>query len=94
MVTLRLRRVRIPKRVPHAGVLAALATVAVIASSPSWGAPAARHPSAAQLRDEAPIGARQPRVQDLPPNVVRDENRLSGGDAFDRKLAHSVCREC
>jgi hypothetical protein len=94
MIWLCLHRVRIPKRVPHAGILAAVATTAILASSPSWSAAAAQQPSVAQLRDEAPIGARQPRIQDLPPSVVRDENRLSGEDAFDKTLAHSVCREC
>jgi hypothetical protein len=45
-------------------------------------------------RLKAPIGHRQPRPQDLPPNVVREERRPTTTDerALDEKL--QICRQC
>jgi hypothetical protein len=49
----------------------------------------------AQARNEAPVGHRQPRVQDLPANVQHDEDKASAEqDALDRKLQNSICRGC
>src|SRR5262245_22597057 len=44
-------------------------------------------------RMEAPIGHRQPRPQDLPENVQRDEGRRSAADEeLDKKL--QICKGC
>ena len=44
-------------------------------------------------RLKAPIGHRQPRVQDLPPNVRRDEGRTTIEErSLDEKL--KICRQC
>jgi hypothetical protein len=44
-------------------------------------------------RLKAPIGHRQPRLQDLPPNVRRDEGRTTIDErALDEKL--KICRQC
>jgi hypothetical protein len=46
-----------------------------------------------ELRYQAPIGARQPRPQDLPANVVREEGRATASQrTFDKKL--EICRDC
>jgi len=49
-----------------------------------------------QVRDRAPIGHRQPRPQDLPPGVRRDERRTTGITSEDRKLDKKleICRKC
>ena len=47
-------------------------------------------------RMQAPIGHRQPRVQDLPPNVLRKENgqdgRFNAEIELDQKLG--ICKGC
>jgi hypothetical protein len=44
-------------------------------------------------RLKAPIGHRQPRVQDLPPNIRRDEGRTTIEErSLDEKL--KICRAC
>jgi hypothetical protein len=46
-----------------------------------------------ELRYQAPIGARQPRPQDLPPGVLRDEGHATESQrAFDKSL--EICRHC
>ena len=52
--------------------------------------------SGEQARDRAPIGHRQPRPQDLPPGVRRDERRTTGITSEDRKLDKKleICRKC
>ena len=52
--------------------------------------------SGEQARDRAPIGHRQPRPQDLPPGVRRDERRTTGITSEDRKLDKrlEICRKC
>jgi hypothetical protein len=53
--------------------------------------PADRHSSDPRLR--APIGARQPRPQDLPPQVLRNEGQVSPSQRdFDSSL--QICRGC
>jgi hypothetical protein len=49
-----------------------------------------------QLRDRAPIGHRQPRPQDLPPNVRRDERGSIGPTSEERDLDKKleICRRC
>ena len=55
--------------------------------------PGAQQPSDSQLRYQAPIGHRQPRPQDLPPNVTRDEGKATSGErALDQKL--EICVKC
>jgi hypothetical protein len=47
----------------------------------------------AELRLQAPIGARQPRPQDLPATVLRDEGRATASQRkFDKSL--EICRDC
>jgi hypothetical protein len=44
-------------------------------------------------RYKAPIGARQPRPQDLPPGVLRDEGHVTPSERdFDKNL--QICRPC
>ena len=67
----------------------------VTLSCPAGAQSVAQSDAAAQARYEAPIGHRQPRLQDLPPGVRRDEDRLTAGqEAFDKKLENRICRGC
>ena len=44
-------------------------------------------------RLQAPIGARQPRPQDLPAQVLREEGRATASQrTFDKSL--EICRDC
>ena len=45
---------------------------------------------------QAPIGHRQPRPAELPPDVRRDERdgRTAAEKAFDQKLENSICQKC
>ena len=89
--------------------LAAFATVALcfggpmssVASAQSSGAPVldTQRPLGGPL--PAPVGHRQPRQQDLPPSVLRDEGGpgvprddrgTTGQGATDRSL--TICRKC
>lgn len=90
------RSIRSPIGVPRAGVLAATIAAAILASSATWTAALAqqRGLDAQQLRDEAPIGHRQPRIEDLPPGVVRDENKKDKPTGLDKKLEDDICRGC
>jgi hypothetical protein len=75
------------------GILAVAIGSAILATALSSGAGAQE--TAAQERDQAPIGHRQPRPQDLPGSVVREENHPNNsGYAFDKKLENSICRGC
>jgi hypothetical protein len=80
----------------RAGVLAAAVAAAILASSATSRTALAQQPDpAANLRYEAPIGHRQPRIQDLPPDVAQDEKKMQDEqDALDRKLETSICRGC
>jgi len=52
-------------------------------------------PIETQGRMQAPVGHRQPRVQDLPPNVLRKEGGEGGINAdqeLDQKL--EICKGC
>jgi hypothetical protein len=76
-----------------AAVLAALsvsgAGVSNAATTPKLPVPRAEP----QLRAQAPIGHRQPRPQDLPPSVLRDEEKGAGANkTLDQKL--EICRKC
>jgi hypothetical protein len=54
---------------------------------------AAQSGAAPAPRLQAPIGHRQPRAQDLPPNVRRDEGGATAEQrALDKKL--EICRNC
>jgi hypothetical protein len=80
-------------RISRGGILAAAIGSAILATALSNGALAQE--TVAQERDQAPIGHRQPRPQDLPRSVVRQENRPNNpGYAFDKKLEDSICRGC
>jgi hypothetical protein len=64
-------------------------------SGPADAQNVAQSGAVAQGRNEAPIGHRQPRVQDLPSGVPRDEDRMKADqDALDKKLEGSICRGC
>jgi hypothetical protein len=78
------------------GVLAATVAAAILANSAPWTAALAQQPGpAAQPRDEAPIGHRQPHIQDIPPGVVQHENKMeTEQNALDKKLENSICRGC
>lgn len=56
-------------------------------------APRSERQSSEELRLQAPIGARQPRPQDLPPQVLREEGRATASQRkFDKSL--EICRDC
>ena len=88
------------------GALFAIATILQVSTTYSTQAAAqagpaprsttAQAPATEQLRDRAPIGHRQPRVQDLPPAARRDESHslsaTPGERGVDSKL--QICREC
>jgi hypothetical protein len=93
----------------HADLLALTVTAAFIALTASGGAgsvlaqnnpPPAASPQTAEPRSsisqdrmEAPVGHRQPRPQDLPPSVQRDEgSRTPAEQELDDKL--QICRGC
>lgn len=52
-------------------------------------------PAATEGRAQAPVGHRQPRPQDLPPDVLRDKNGAARSPV-DRELDHrmQICRDC
>jgi hypothetical protein len=86
---------------PHVMIAAAgLATLLLVSTDLSGTAAAqVRSPSPQipdQLRDRAPIGHRQPRPQDLPSAVRRDESRTRGPTAEERALDKKleICRHC
>jgi hypothetical protein len=64
------RSIRSPIGVSGIGVLAAMVVATIAANSATSNAALAQQPGPdAPQRDEAPIGHRQPRIQDLPPGV-------------------------
>jgi hypothetical protein len=79
----------------------ALSVLLILASASAAPAQTALPPAAVQPkaqpgvdpRFQAPIGHRQPRPQDLPPSVRRDEGHAVSGDrALDERL--QICRQC
>jgi hypothetical protein len=89
------RSIRSPTGVSRVGVLATVAAAILVTSVTLTAALAQQPGPAAQPRDQAPIGHRQPRIQDLPPSVVQKENKLqTEQDALDKKLESSICRGC
>jgi hypothetical protein len=78
--------------IPLAAVLVAL-SVSGAGFSNAATTPKFPVPRAEQLRAQAPIGHRQPRPQDLPPSVLRDEEKGAGANkTLDQKL--EICRKC
>jgi hypothetical protein len=62
-------------------------------TSPTVGAPSGLQQQGTDPRLKAPIGHRQPRPSDLPPNVRRNEGRpLTTDRDLDERL--KICREC
>ncbi len=92
--------IRSPMGASRAGVLAATVAATILANSAPWTAALAQQPGGVdQQRAEAPIGHRQPRIQDLPPGVVQNENKNENKmeaeqNALDKKLENSICRGC
>ena len=55
--------------------------------------PSSEQRTSDHLRDQAPIGARQPRPRDLPESVLRNEGRVDPGQReFDKTL--DICKGC
>ena len=55
--------------------------------------PSSEQQSSDDLRDQAPIGARQPRPRDLPESVLRNEGHVDPGQReFDKTL--EICKGC
>jgi hypothetical protein len=74
---------------------AGLASVASAQSNPTPRpeTPAPRPDTQGRVVPEAPVGHRQPRPQDLPPSVRREEGtRTPDQEALDKKL--EICRGC
>ena len=83
----------------RSGVLAATFAAAILANSATWTVALAQQPGpVTQQSDEAPIGYVQPRMQDLPPSVARDEKEAEPElDAIAKelhKLENRICRGC
>jgi hypothetical protein len=83
----------------HIRAMGTVVTLALLisAGSGTWSTALAQEqlPSSAleSLRMKAPIGHRQPRVQDLPPDVAKEEGVPTPGQrAFDEQLR--ICRDC
>jgi hypothetical protein len=76
----------------------AIGLIAVVLSgAASFGEPVPQMNSTplsnAQTRGQAPIGHRQPRVQDLPPGLQREQGGATADQrALDKKL--QICRPC
>jgi hypothetical protein len=88
------RSTRSLKNMSRAGALAAAAAAAILAGAATSTAALAEQPDA-NLRYEAPIGHRQPRIQDLPSDVAKEEKKMPADDnALDKKLETSICRGC
>jgi hypothetical protein len=96
----RLHHSILSRMIPSADcVLAGMMMLAILAGSAAWSsahAQGAPEPDQASPGiPEAPIGHRQPRVQDLPPSVVRDEKKIEANqNALDKMLETSICRGC
>jgi hypothetical protein len=94
------RSIRSPTSVSRAGVLIVVTVAtAVLANSSTWTAALAQQRvPIAQQRDEAPIWHVQPRIQDLPPDVVQDEDKTQTElDEIAKKLEtieKRICRGC
>jgi hypothetical protein len=93
------RPIRSPTGVSRARVLIVTVAAAILANSATWTAALAQQRvPIAQQRDEAPIWHVQPRVQDLPPGVVEDEDKtLTELDDIAKKLEmieKRICRGC
>ena len=80
-----------------------LVALCTVVAAPAFAqAPSAHHntrdqqwssPQRSELRYQAPIGARQPRPQDLPTGVLRYEGHATASQRnFDKKL--EICRDC
>src|SRR5262245_46068340 len=65
---------------------------ALFVSSMLWNA--ASVAPTTQGRFEAPVGHRQPRVRDLPPDVQHDEGKTDPRDAELHRALRSICRGC
>ena len=72
-----------------------LPSVALAQDNPALGT--ATQPAKPQGRiPQAPVGHRQPRPQDLPPSVLRNEGGEGGGVNVDRELDQKlrICKGC
>jgi hypothetical protein len=59
----------------------------------SSSSPSSEQRSDDNLRDKAPIGARQPRPRDLPESILRDEGHVKPEQReFDKTL--DICKGC
>jgi hypothetical protein len=72
---------------------AGLAALSVSGAGFSNAATTPKFPVPRAEPQQAPIGHRQPRPQDLPPSVLRDEENGAGANkTLDQKL--EICRKC
>ena len=63
------------------------------AHAQSSSSPSSEQQSDNNLRDQAPIGARQPRPRDLPEGVLRNEGHVRPAQReFDKTL--EICKGC
>ena len=86
------RRTKTTVAVTTIALLALLLGDTVGAFAQSSRAPRSERQSS-ELRLQAPIGARQPRPQDLPAQVLREEGRATASQRkFDKSL--EICRDC
>jgi hypothetical protein len=59
----------------------------------SRSSPSSERKSSDIVRDQAPIGARQPRPRDLPESVLREEGHITPSQReFDKTL--EICKGC
>ena len=90
--------IRSPTGVWRAGVLIVTVATAVLANSATWTAALAQQRVPITQQREAPVGHVQPRMQDLPPGVVQDEDKTRTElDDIAKKLEmieKRICRGC
>jgi hypothetical protein len=92
--SLRWSWVRCPSR--SAATVTAIAMAAMVLLGAA-AASAQGLPDGAAVRPEplpAPTGHRQPREEDLPQRVQRDEGAINPDSDFDKKLGAEICRGC
>jgi hypothetical protein len=89
------RSIRSAVGMAHTGVLAITVAAAMLTNSAAWSAALAQQAGSAQQRDEAVVGYQQPRLDDLPPNVRRDEEKTETElDAIGKQLEQLENRIC
>lgn len=80
----------------HEGILILTVAAFALSGSTAWSRVRTSASDSSQLRYEAPIGHRQPRIRDLPTDVQRRELQFNGvgRDELDGLINRRICRGC